>query len=427
MMKNSIRVLFILVVTYLFYTLYQQKLVIELASQKIIEKEILLKDIDEEKRESLKYLNSIRKRAGMVAFYINDKLEFAAQSHSEYLITNDKIGHFESKGNPKFFGVGPADRALNSGYSTHMVIENISSHSRDYKDSIDGLMSAIYHRFGFLDFQVDEIGIGILQDVQNRKKNAYVYNMGIYELDDLCENVTFDGIGKYVYNVCFDKDKKVDEYLFEKALNANRIHNKRVVVYPVDMQKGVPPAFFDEIPDPLPNHRVSGFPISISFNEYYFKRVKIERFKLFDSEGKEVEETLVYNHITDPNSKFKKFEFALFPLERLAWNSRYHVEVEYTADGKKTHKKWWFKTEELQHPLHVVTTKNSSFEIEEKKPYIFYFEPNSKTDILGDLKYPASLDIEFIDKNTIQLIVIDKDRDSYDLQFGVHQLTLKIL
>ncbi len=427
MMKNSIRIFFILIVTYLFYTLYQQKLATQSTPQKIIEKEIPLKDIHEEKRESLKYLNSIRKRAGMVAFYINEKLEFAAQSHAEYLIENGKIGHFETKGDPKFFGIGPADRALHSGYSTHMVIENISSHSRDYKDSIDGLMSAIYHRFGFLDFQVDEIGIGVLQDVKNRKNNAYVYNMGIYEIEELCEKATFDGIGRYVYNICFDKEKKVDEYLFEKALNANRIFNERVVIYPFDRQEGVPPAFFDEIPDPLPNHRVSGFPISISFNEYYFKRVKVERFKLFDWENKEVKETLVYNHISDPNSKFRKFEFALFPLKRLSWNSRYRVEVKYIADGKKISKEWWFKTEDLKYPIQVVNSQNSSFKIEEKKPYIFYFEPTSKIDILGDLQYPASLDIEFIDKNTIKLFVIRKDRDSYNLQFGRHKLTLKIL
>ncbi len=96
-------------------------------------------------------------------------------------------------------------------------------------------------------------------------------------------------------------------------------------------------------------------------------------------------------------------------------------------DGKKTYKKWWFKTEDLKYPLQIVNAQNSSFKVKENKPYIFYFEPNSKTDILGDLQYPASLDIEFIDKNTIKLIVSSKDRDSYNLQFGVHQLTLKVI
>lgn len=426
-MKNIIRLLFVLGVAYLLYALYQQKLEIASAPQKIIEKEIALKDIHQEQRKCLEYLNTIRKRAGLIPFYTNTILETSAQNHAKYLIANDKIGHFQDKGDPEFFGIGPAERAWRAGYQTHMVIENVSSHSADFKASVDGLMSAIYHRFGFLDFQVDEIGIGVLQDVQNRHKNAYVYNMGIYELDALCQKETFDGIGSYVYNVCFDKEIKINESLFEEALNANRIHNKRVVIYPFDDQEEVPPAFYDEVPDPLPEHRVSGFPISISFNEYYFKRVNVDSFKLFDAKGDEVKESYFYNHISDPNSKFKKFEFALFPLKRLAWNSTYSVKVEYTADGKKANREWQFKTQDLKHPLHVVNAQNHSFEIEPGRAYIFYFEPRSKIDILSDLVYPADLDIEFIDKNTIKLIAEDTEKKRHKLQFGHHKLTLDLL
>ena len=35
--------------------------------------------------------------------------------------------------------------------------------------------------------------------------------------------------------------------------------------------KNTPTVFYEEHPDPLPGIGVSGYPISISFNPYYFK------------------------------------------------------------------------------------------------------------------------------------------------------------
>ncbi len=420
-MKNIIRLIFIFIIAYLLFVTYQKKSQIITT---ITVKEAPLLNIYDEKQDALEYLNTLRKNSGMVAFYTNDKLELSAQNHAKYLIKNDKIGHFQIEGKAEFTGVAPAERAFFAGYKTHMIIENVSSNSPNFKESIDGLMSAIYHRFGFLDFQVDEIGIGVLQDVKNRQKNAYVYNMGIYELNELCKSELYDGVGNYVYNVCKDKSIKIKEVDFENALDSNRIHNKKIAIYPYDEQTGVPPAFFDEIPDPLPEYKVSGFPISISFNEYYFKRVKILSFKLFDVNNQEIKETKFYNHISDPNSKFKKFEFALFPLKRLEWDARYRVVVEYKVDRKKESKEWYFNTRKFEHPLYVVSEENSSFDIEVGKSYIFYFKPASKSDILGDLQYPLSLDVSFIDRNTVRLVVLSGEEKSYELKLGKHKLTL---
>ncbi len=420
-MKNIIRLVVLLVIVYLGYNIYQQN---PQAISTVTTKEAPLLNIYDEKEAALEYLNSLRKNSGMVPFYTNEKLEQSAQNHAKYLIKNDKIGHFQIEGKPEFTGIAPAGRAFFAGYKTHMIIENVSSNSPNFKESIDGLMSAIYHRFGFLDFQVDEIGIGVLQDAKNRQKNAYVYNMGIYELNELCQDEIYDGVGSYVYNVCKDKSIKIKESDFKNALDSNRLHNKKIAIYPYDGQTDVPPAFFDEIPDPLPEYEVSGFPLSISFNEYYFKKVKVLSFKLFDTNNKEIKETKFYNHIIDPNSKFKRFEFALFPLKRLEWDARYRTVVEYIVDGEKKSKEWYFHTKKFKYPLYVVNEKNRNFEVEINKSYIFYFEPTSKSDILGDLQYPLSLDISFIDRNTVKLVVLNEDKKSYKLKFGEHKLNL---
>ncbi len=62
--------------------------------------------------------------------------------------------------------------------------ENISVGSKDVSDSISGLMSAIYHRFTFLDFLVDTIGYGAATNKDGF--NSYVYNMGRKDMENTC-------------------------------------------------------------------------------------------------------------------------------------------------------------------------------------------------------------------------------------------------
>jgi len=219
--------------------------------------------IDEkfETSKALQYLNDIRDEAGMLRLDQNQQLQISAKNHANYLIAHDIIGHEETPYKEGFTGKNSSDRAMKVGYKTSLVSENISSMQRNYKESIDELFSAIYHRFGFLDFRIDEIGIAVTQKSSDRSKIAFVYNMGIGPLQRLCSQKSFEGRGKYVYNICADKNFKIKESHFNKAIDSNKIHNKKIIVYPYDEQSDVPPVFFDEIPDPLPRHDVSGFPI----------------------------------------------------------------------------------------------------------------------------------------------------------------------
>ncbi len=61
---------------------------------------------------------------------------------------------------------------------------------------MDGLFSAIYHRFAFLSPGIDEIGVGVTQNEQDSDKSAFVYVMGNSELNRLCSFKSFKGAGK---------------------------------------------------------------------------------------------------------------------------------------------------------------------------------------------------------------------------------------
>ncbi len=394
--------------------------------QNIIIKDTPLIDVSLEENRSLDYLNKIRVNSGLVPFKLNYKLQKASKNHAKYLITNHTIGHYEDSQKIGYTGKYGSQRAIYSGYKTSMIIENISNNNLNYKESIDGLMGAIYHRFGFLDFHTDEIGIGIWQNRKDRLESAFVYDMGSSNLEAICQDKNSITSGEYAEGICANKNLKIRASLFNRVLNENRLRNSKIVTYPYNNQIDVPPAFYEELPDPLPDYSVSGFPISISFNESYFKKVKILSFKLFNSQKKELKDVIIYDNKTDPNRRLKKFEFALFPLNRLQWDKDYTVEVKYIADNRLNSKVWRFRTRKFNIPVYRVTDKKNSFNIKVGESNIFYFPPNSKRDVLTTLKYPAFLDISFIDKNTIKLVANSIKSNKLMLKIGNHKLNLRI-
>jgi len=422
-MKNLVHTLIMGIL--LLFSIYLY-LIAEAPLQRIVLREEPLIDNKLEEKKALEYLNYLRTNSGLIPLKENRYLKSAAKNHANYLIRNSLIGHSEEESNVGFTGKFGSNRAIFAGYKTSMIIENISNNNFSAKESIDGLMSAIYHRFGFLDFNIDEIGIGISQNVNNRYESAFVYDMGSFNLENLCKRgVDKQNFKTYVEGICDNKSIRVDGELFTKTLNSNRLKNSKVVIYPFDGQTDIPPAFYDELPDPLPEYSVSGFPISISFNEAFFKNIKLLEFKLFKGDI-EITKTKVYSKDSDPNGRLKKGEFALFPLKRLDWNSKYRVKVKYLANGKIYKKVWYFKTKNFKNKFYCVTNVNSRFTITQGVPSIFYFPPTSKTDIFGDLKYPSFLDIEFIDKNTIKLTANKDSKEFISLKLGNKHLNLKV-
>ena len=372
-------------------------------------KDVSLINIEYEEENALNYLNKLRKGAGLIPFQSQEQLNLAAKNHANYLTNHLTFGHIEEKKYKDFTGKFASQRARLIGYPSPQVIENVSAYNKNHKESIDGLFAAIYHRLAFLDFRADTIGIGISQNKSQKAHTAFVYDMSSKALEELYEN-----------------DKKITTEKLTKALNINKELNSKVVIYPFNEQKEIPPAFFDELPDPLPKHRVSGFPISISFNSFYYKKAKLLKFELYDSNEKRINETLVFDYKTDPNRRLTKLDFVLFPLKRLAWNSEYHVKFLALIDNKSVSKEWSFSTQKPNMPLHIVKDGNGVYALKIMKPHAFYFPPTSKVDLLHDISYPANVDIEFIDKNTIKLTALSYISENQRLLIGTHQLTLDI-
>ena len=398
----------------------------DFSSPKVVIKKIALMDIDLEEKRTVNYLNMLRKEAGLIPFNVNSVLTSAAKNHADYLIKHHTIGHYEDKNRSGYTGKYASHRAVHLGYEASMLIENVSSNNSSYKKSVDGLMAAIYHRFGFLDFHTDEIGIAIAQNLKNSAETAFVYNMGSEKLDSLCRDSDNKKVLKPLVNICSNPQSHINRKDFLNAIYAHRYQNEKIIVYPYNNQKDIPPVFYEELPDPLPDHGVSGFPISISFNEVEFKSVNMLSFQLFKESGEEITDTIFYGQKTDPNRKLKKYEFALFPLSRLDWNSSYHVRVAYEANGIIKRKEWNFRTRNFDIPIYTVTKENNYYSIKKGESAIFYFTPLSSHDTLGNLRFPAILDISFVDKNSIKLTAKETLNDTLVLSFGKHHLKLDV-
>ncbi len=381
-------------------------------------------DVAYEKGEAFARVNEIREALGMNTLESNDALAKAAQAHADYLVQNRAHEHNEIRGLPGFTGLHPVDRAIHAGYASRMVLENLSTQNYDAESSVSGLFSAIYHRFTFLDEGIDEIGVGVAQDKTNTKNSAFVYDMGNSEINRLCRMKAFSGSGKFVYGVCGDKKHPLPYSRFLKAQNAMKWLNPKIVVYPYDGQKEVPPAFYAEIPDPLPDFDVSGFPVSISFNDYFFKHITLRSFRLFEVGGKEVAYKRVLSKESDPNRRFSGLQFALFPLNRLKYDTSYRAEVIYVHHGREITKTWTFHTHKPQEKLLRITALDTKVDLQRGKGYQLYFVPRNGHDVLKDVMFPDDVDVSFSDNNTLRVRVYAKKSGDFSIRSG--QRTLKV-
>jgi len=376
---------------------------------------VLPMDVEYEKIEARATLNAIREEMGMNSLLQNDLLTIAAQGHADYLVANNESSHYEVEGHKKFIGVKPVDRTLYANYASMQVSENLSTHTYSAQSSIDGLFSAIYHRFGFLSPSIDSIGVGVTQEKAKTSNSAFVYVMGNSALERLCHDKSFSGSGKYYYKICKDESHRIGEKAFVKAQNSNKIYNPKIVFYPYDGQTEVPPVFYDESPDPLPNHEVSGFPVSVEFNDYYFKEVELLSFKLFKGEH-EVKDVLLMDKNNDPHGRFTDKQFALFPLKRLDYDNQYKVELSYKTKGKVQTYVWAFTTQKPTEELHTIEAKKTTIHLAKGKSHILYFPPHDAHDLLKSVQFPREVEVTFIDHNTLKITVIDDDLDDFTLK-----------
>jgi len=419
-----IRLVIIAVIGVIFWQVIHSSTTLSIKSQNSTTRKVPLMNISYETSTALSYLNTIRSHMGMQRLEKNEQLSQAAKAHANYMVQNQEQSHYEVAGHPGFTGEKPVDRAMKFGYLSLQVSENISTAHHEAHESIDGLFSAIYHRFGFLSTSIDEIGVGVVQDPNDSDKSAFTYVMGNHALNTLCHEKSFTGYGKYFHS-CKDNTHRVKENVFLDSISLCQQNNPDIIVYPYDKQQNVPPVFYDETPDPLPNYEVSGFPISIIFNSYYYKDVTLLDFTLSDTQNKHIS-VKTMDKSSDPHHIFTKYQFAIFPLKRLAYNETYHAEITYKTQGKIEKKRWSFSTIKIEEKYIQIEKTYETLTLKAQEGYVLYFPPVDAHDLLGNLQFPEGVAITFLDHNTIRLTVISDDIDHFVLDTGKKQVEITV-
>ena len=361
----------------------------------------------QETQSTLEYLNVHRQKSGLIKFRSNKYLNKAAKSHASYLVRQQKNGHYEKKGWKGYTGKTPSDRVLKAGYASKAVMENVTENAKNYRHSIDILLAAIYHRFVFLNFENDEIGIGTASSGKKRRvTSAFVYNTGSTEITKLCkrsylmENNTY-----YVQNMCKDSKKLIPRHLYEEKQKKVRKKNSKIVFYPYPNAKNVLPAFYTENPHPLPGYKVSGYPVTVQFNPLFYKEIKLKKFRLYDEKGKRIKKVKILTQKSDVNRRLTKLQFALMPLKRLEYGTTYQVKFEAVVDGKRVKKSWKFTTKKPKGTVHKITKKKTTLKVKRGEKVTLYFEPASKKDILDCISYTDKLHISCVDQNTLLVTI----------------------
>jgi len=108
---------------------------------------------------------------------------------------------------------------------------------------------------------------------------------------------------------------------------------------------------------------------------------------------------------TDPNNRLTGRQFALFPLKRLAWGTRYTARADVVMDGKPRTLRWSFVTREL--PGRVVTCGKGGgrFRTDSGQRINLYLPPASRAQ--AGIRWRASnpggtrLEVRSVDMNTL--------------------------
>jgi len=383
-------------------------------SMKKIVKERLLKEEQKAKDPQkrfipLEYLNDMRSHAGLKPFKENAKLGNAAYSHSKYLFMNQVFGHTEEDHFDGFTGSSFIQRVLVKNYTSRFVAEKISSGTRIAEESVDLLFSSVYDRHTFLNPEYDEVGIGIFQDY-------FSYELGNMSLASICGDHD-DGIVDGLSGICGDANNDIREKDYLWAKNKDKSKAPRAVIWPFVEAKNILPAIFNEAVDPLPGVDVSGYPISIDFNEEKFsKSPTVESFTVTNGISTLLlDEIVVMNKTNDPNKKFSPHQVAFFPRARLEWGTPYISEVIYTYANDPRTAEWCFQTKTLsdvsERFYRIEDNKNISLSVHSGGSYSFYVVPEDENDLLGNVSWDRTVPPEefyFMDKNTFVLRIKGK-------------------
>ena len=104
--------------------------------------------------DMLRRINAIRQREGLDSLRMDERLNRAAQLHSDDMVKRDFFDHE----NPD--GARMTDRADAFGYRWRRLLENLAAGQRDVAAAIEGWMNSPGHRAAILDAQIRDAGMG---------------------------------------------------------------------------------------------------------------------------------------------------------------------------------------------------------------------------------------------------------------------------
>jgi uncharacterized protein YkwD len=368
--------------------------------------------------EPLAYINQLRQQSGLYSFEHDKRLDEAARVHAKYIRYSGHVGHMqENSSSPYYSAYSPLDRGINAGVKSQIFLENISRGQRSVKASVDGLMSAVYHRFNFLSFHTDKLGYAI-------DDNVYVYTMAHSGLDRLCHEVSYEGELSYYDGVCPEPTHRIEKEQFDFERSRLLEQAPAYVIWPPRDGKAIPTAFFEEEPDPLPDMQVSGYPISIEFNQKQFPNtITLERFDIFDEHDQQLTNVRLLDAQAFQGGTLLASQFVLFPLERLTHGKRYRAEIQYRYNERLETITWSFTTDYPKEKFHVIEYEpEATRHIVSNEPTIVYVVPNDGNDLLGsyDITYPKTvklLEHTLVDPNTMRLHIQGNEGDVVNVKF----------
>ncbi|NQU65528.1 MAG: hypothetical protein HQ517_14760, partial [SAR324 cluster bacterium] len=239
----------------------------------------------------------------------------------------------------------------------------------------------------------------------NQQGLNFVYNIGNDRLQEFCQFGIYLNDGPFYTSAC-KHGGKVSEAAFDLRKSEIWQQNPNMVIWPFAGAIDISPVFYEETPDPLQDYRVSGYPISVQLNPYFYKSIELERFQLFHEEtNSEIIPVRVLTKRLDPNQRFSPGEFALFPLDRLKWNTVYRAEVAFKLDGQRVAKTWTFRTAAVQHPMFIIKGRNENLQVVPNRQYTIYIPPEPRYPYIEQLHWESmsemKTEVTWQDRNTV--------------------------
>jgi len=260
--------------------------------------------------DGFNWINYRRSQVGLSGLARSSLIDNAALGHSEYLRINNTVSHDQIAGKTGFTGARLGDRLANANYVINRgnsyaygeVIAGAANNSGFYL--AEELITAIYHRFVIFEPIFKEAGIGAVV-----------------------------GSGGYAY---FTADFAANNG-YGPGLLAGQI-----VTYPFSGQSKVATSFSsdNEMPDPVPNQDIVGYPISVHAN--INAMLSVTSFTVRQRGA--ASDLTVRMLKKDIDEQTPESAASIIPLAPLAANTTYDVSFSGRLNGAPVARNWSFST-----------------------------------------------------------------------------------